>query len=957
MLVQLLTLLRRSLAFSSFGGMMWLPVVMSAFGAVVLATYLAQQGNLGTDLALIVLAPWGGAIALTLLAAKTTEQRLTELEQRYQDVQTALQNRERWLQQYSELSPGNIYILVQTTAGQIYFEFMSLAIESIHEIPAERILQDAMVLLKRIHPDDQEAYEHAVRQSGEHLTPFNHQWRIITPSGKVKWLQGNSQPELRANGDLAWYGVVIEITELKQAEVARAENEHYYRAILDAIPDLMIRMHRDGTYLDIKLTDAFPLIISAADVGRNIMDLLPEDVAYQRLNAAEEVLKSGNLQVFEFPLQVGDQLLWEEVRILPLNEDEVFLIIRDISQRRQIEHALHQSEANLLQAQNIAQVGSWVLNPETGEMQWSEELCRIFGLQPGTSIPHYPDVLSLIPLEERAMLKAQVEKAIVDHVPYEIEHRILAADGTVRWVVSRGQRADEQLSQQFKLCGTVTDITERKLAEIALQESEARFRQIAETVKEGFFVFETDSYRYSYLNPAIINLTGNPIEPSADEPSYARGMSHWLNNIHPDDRPRIEAQLQEEQQGKSSYLEYRFLHPDGRLLWLRSKAFPIIEDATGKAVRIIGIVENITEGKLLEQALRDSEELFRRAFDAAPIGVSLIAPDGRFLKANRYFCNLLGYTEEELLQMHFQALTHPDDLEADLAGLDEMRRGDIQTFQMEKRYVTKQGDVVPVYLSASFVHDTDGNPLYSIGHTQDIRDRLAVDRMKDDFVSVVSHELRTPITSIEGSLMLLQSGVYKDRPKKAQSMLEIAINNSHRLVRLVDDILSFERLESGNVELAKEPCQVKDLIQQAIDSVSPLADRAAVALKITPCEATIDAAPDAIVQALTNLLTNAIKFSAPGQTVEVTAREQHEPATILFSVADQGRGIPPEKQQSIFEQFQQVDVSDSRQKGGTGLGLAICKRIVQQHSGEIWVESELGQGSTFLFTVPDNAEA
>jgi signal transduction histidine kinase len=228
--------------------------------------------------------------------------------------------------------------------------------------------------------------------------------------------------------------------------------------------------------------------------------------------------------------------------------------------------------------------------------------------------------------------------------------------------------------------------------------------------------------------------------------------------------------------------------------------------------------------------------------------------------------------------------------------------------------------------------------------------------------------------------MLLGSGVYNNRPQKAQEMLEIAIKNSNRLVRLVDDILSFERLESGKVELVMEPCQVADLLQQAIESVSPLADRSAVTLTMTPYPATLYAAPDAIVQALTNLLSNAIKFSEPRQTVWVEAKEwageqgsgpgsqgsgtQPAPRSplpiplstpaILFSIKDQGRGIPPNKIECIFDQFQQVDVSDSRKKGGTGLGLAICKRIVQQHGGEIWVESEVGQGSTFFFTVPIN---
>jgi PAS domain S-box-containing protein len=363
--------------------------------------------------------------------------------------------------------------------------------------------------------------------------------------------------------------------------------------------------------------------------------------------------------------------------------------------------------------------------------------------------------------------------------------------------------------------------------------------------------------------------------------------------------------------------------------------------------------------------------------------------------ANPQYCALLGYREAELRQMTFQAITHPDDLDDDWQGFQRMMAGDLPIYQVEKRYLTKQGEAIPVIINAAPVYDVNGQPLYSVGHVQDIRERQAIDRMKDEFISIVSHELRTPITSIQGALALLGAGVYKNRPEKAKAMLDIAINNSERLVHLVDDILSFERLESGRVQLDPEPCQVEDLFAQALDSVKALADQSHIALKSQPISATLQAAPDAIVQTLTNLLSNAIKFSAPGSTVCLRATTVHHipipidqapvetttppsttlspvptvpkspqsphsplptphspPQSLLLTVQDQGRGIPADKIESVFEQFQQVDASDSRQRGGTGLGLAICKRIVEQHRGRIWVESQLGQGSTFYVALP-----
>jgi signal transduction histidine kinase len=234
---------------------------------------------------------------------------------------------------------------------------------------------------------------------------------------------------------------------------------------------------------------------------------------------------------------------------------------------------------------------------------------------------------------------------------------------------------------------------------------------------------------------------------------------------------------------------------------------------------------------------------------------------------------------------------------------------------------------------------------------RDISERRRVDRLKDDFIAIVSHELRTPLTAIRGALGILDAGVLQDRPDKAQHLLKMALANTERLIRLVNDILDLERLTSGRVELVKEVCPVSALMTAALEGLEAIALEAAVEIYLEPLELNLWVAPDAIVQTLTNLLSNAIKFSTAGDAVylkaELTATDQ-----VLFTVQDQGRGIPADRLQTIFERFKQVDVSDSRQKGGTGLGLAICKSIIEQHGGRIWAESVLGQGSCFYFTLP-----
>jgi signal transduction histidine kinase/CheY-like chemotaxis protein len=237
--------------------------------------------------------------------------------------------------------------------------------------------------------------------------------------------------------------------------------------------------------------------------------------------------------------------------------------------------------------------------------------------------------------------------------------------------------------------------------------------------------------------------------------------------------------------------------------------------------------------------------------------------------------------------------------------------------------------------------------------------RSELDTLKDEFISTVSHELRTPLTSIRGALGLLSAGVIGDVDAKAQNLLRIAVTNTDRLIRLINDILDLERMESGRALLQIRRCSLRELAQQAIESMTGMADANTVHLELTPLTPSqaameeslfFDGDSDRILQVLTNLLSNAIKFSPAASTVRIFTEATAD--SILFKVSDEGRGIPPEQLDTIFDRFQQVEPSDARQKGGTGLGLAICRSIVQQHSGSIWAQRNLGPGTTLYVMLP-----
>jgi signal transduction histidine kinase len=221
--------------------------------------------------------------------------------------------------------------------------------------------------------------------------------------------------------------------------------------------------------------------------------------------------------------------------------------------------------------------------------------------------------------------------------------------------------------------------------------------------------------------------------------------------------------------------------------------------------------------------------------------------------------------------------------------------------------------------------------------------------MKDEFLSMVSHELRTPLTSIRGSLGMLGTLV-ETAPTQADRVITIALRSCDRLIRLINDILDVERIRSGKMRMERTPVEVQPLLAGTIREMTPLAHSSGITLHLDEADGWAVADADRITQALTNIVGNALKFAQPGTCVRLSAVASD--SEVVFSVADQGRGIPAEKIALIFEPFEQVDSSDSREKGGTGIGLAICQGIVERHGGRIWAESELGSGTTVHFTLP-----
>lgn len=337
-----------------------------------------------------------------------------------------------------------------------------------------------------------------------------------------------------------------------------------------------------------------------------------------------------------------------------------------------------------------------------------------------------------------------------------------------------------------------------------------------------------------------------------------------------------------------------------------------------------------------------------RFFEVSPDLLCVVGFDGSFKQLNEAWEKTLGYSSAELLARRVVETVHPDDRDKTLERFQRVRLGGALV-DFDNRHVAKDGTLR--WFSWRFAADLERQVAYAVA--RDVTERKRIEEMKNDFISVVSHELRTPLTSIRGSLGLLAAGVVGPLPDRARNLVDIAAKNSERLVRLINDMLDIEKIESGKIGFRYLPSEMMPLVEQAVAANRAFAGEMGVGLAVVAglpgARCWVDA--DRLAQVLTNLLSNAAKFAPRGSTVEVAVARRE--GDVVVSVTDRGPGIPPEFEARVFDKFAQADPTSTRQKEGSGLGLSISKAIIERHGGRIWFVSGRDAGTTFLFALPE----
>lgn len=473
---------------------------------------------------------------------------------------------------------------------------------------------------------------------------------------------------------------------------------------------------------------------------------------------------------------------------------------------------------------------------------------------------------------------------------------------------------------------------------------EAEWEAMSEASPLGIFRADANG-DYLYANPRYEQLSGIA--------AAAATGGGWLAAVHPEDRSRVYDDWQAVVTGQSAEMArtYRVLRSGSNVIWVTARVAAIRED--GVITGYVGIVEDVTERRQATEALLKSRERLGMALEGSNLALfdwDIVSGEVRL---SEHWQLILGGDKIETVTTieELQKQVHPDDLPRLRQSLVPVLRGHARFYEIQHRVRNIHGDWRWI-LSRAKVSERDetGKALRLVGTNADITASKEIERLKNEFISTVSHELRTPLTAIIGSLSLIREmgeGFNED----TATFLDMAYQNSERLSALINDVLDLEKIESGQMTLDLRPLQLRAVLEKAVHMNLPYAEVHRTRLRLLPgADFTVAADPDRLMQVLTNLISNAAKFSLDDGEVEISAEQRG--AVVRVEVRDHGVGIPENFRGVIFQRFERVDNSDSRKKGGTGLGLSICKALVERMNGTIGFESETGKGSTFYFDLP-----
>ncbi len=806
----------------------------------------------------------------------------------------------------------------------------------------------------------------------------------------------------------AYQQAKAELAERQHAELRLRERESHNQAILMAIPDLMFRVGTDGRYRGfVTPRNAVDLIPRSIDpVGQLLVDILEPEIAQRHLAYLDLALRTGELQIYEQQVVIGDHIQHEEVRVVKSGADEALFMVRDITDRKRSElernqalEALKQSELtnrviiesipDLLIQMDLQGNYNCILAGKTVQVKRPEQL----GLG--------QEALQVLPasLFQRRMDAAT--RAITTQ-ELQIYEQVFDFNGDLR-----NEEVRIAPLNDHEVLVMIRDITDRKRVEQSLQENEAKYRLLVENQTDLVVRVDLEG-RLTFVSPSYCEMFGK---------TEAELLNHpYLPLVHEADRELTnQARTALRKPPYTCYVEQRVMTKEGwRWLGWSSKA---ILDPHGNVIATVGVGRDITQLKQTQQALKQLNQdlearveertqalrqltsLQRAILNGADYSIISTDQNGIIQTFNAAAEKMLGYAAVEVIGRVTPAIIHDSQEIRDRAialsqelgesippGFEVLvakaRRGlSSPNTEDEWTYIRKDGSRLPVSLSVTIMADPHGTIIGFVGIAKDItlRKQAAAQlqqtneelrratRLKDEFLANMSHELRTPLNAILGMAEGLQDQVFGGlNDMQLRAIKTIETSGTH-LLELINDILHLAKIEAGQVELHPTSVKITKLCQSSLDFVRSQAQTKHINLELSLSShlPVLYVDERRIRQVLINLLNNAVKFTPNGGHVTLRAFPSPNPlpqtdtlaasaaaSAVRFSVSDTGIGIAPDNMDKLFKPFMQVDSALNRQYEGTGLGLSLVKRIVDLHGGRVGVTSEVGVGSCFTVDLP-----
>jgi PAS domain S-box-containing protein len=773
---------------------------------------------------------------------------------------------------------------------------------------------------------------------------------------------------------------LVSLQQLQESGESLRESEERYHQLAENLVETVFWISDPKKGKLIYVSPSYERIWgrSCEDLYANFMAwseaIHPDDREQVRTIYLEQALSGGYDREYRI-IRPDGSLRWIRDRGFPIPNESgepyrVVGLAEDITKRKQMEMALQETVERLKMAQRAANAGWWNWDIANNRVIWSKEYRDLYGLDPSI-VPSYENWLVSIVEEDRERVDREARQSLEEHTDLNIEFRVRHPIKGLRWLNAIGRTFYNAEGQPTRMTGITLDITDRKRSEEALRNSEAiassRAKELEifmETVPVGVWIARDPQCHEMIANRTAYEMIKIPLGGIATAtPVDGTNPFKFKQRKNGQNFPPSELPMQRAARtGQEVEEEIELVFDDGEVRYLYGKAVPLKDDS-GEVRGTIGAFLDVSDRKQIQEALRRREEELRLVTDRVPVLISFVDSQQRYRFNNRTYEEWFGHSAKEVYGKHIREVLGEPAYETIRSYIEQVLAGQQVTFESQVPYQ----DGGTRYVEATYVPQLDnrGNVEGFVALVSDISERKKAElqlleqatKMRqttellakrnqelDRFVYAVSHDLKAPLRAISNLSQWLEDDLKGQLSEENLQQMQLLRSRVHRMEALIDGLLVYARV--GRTEVAEETVKLSELLAEILDSLAP---PVTFNIIVKPPMPSFVAKRLLLNQVLTNLISNAIKHHhRPDGQIIISAAQKED--CYEFTIVDDGPGIAPEYHEKIFAIFQTLKADKT--KDSTGIGLSIVRKIIETEGGKIFLESELGKGTTFRFTWP-----